>query len=100
MTKSTANIGDIRGPLTIDRHLEKLDLTRYELSKRTKIGYQTIDYYKNKVVRYDSYVIGRNCAALDCDVSDIIAYESEKNNTAGELFCPVLYGQHKKSPLW
>ena len=62
--------------LTIDSYLKKRGLTRYELAKRTGIGYQTIDdYYKNKVIRYDSYVLDRICAALDCEISDIISYE-------------------------
>jgi len=37
--------------------------------------YQIIDnYYKNKVKRYDSYVLDRICEALGCDISDIIEY--------------------------
>ncbi|MBR4910203.1 MAG: helix-turn-helix transcriptional regulator [Clostridia bacterium] len=44
-----------------------------QLSKRTEIQYQIIDnYYKNKVVRYDSYVLERICSSLNCDISDII----------------------------
>ena len=31
-------------------------------------------YYKNKVVRYDSYIIDKICAALDCNISDLIEY--------------------------
>lgn len=64
--------------LTLDRYLDGHGITRYELSKRTGIGFQTIDdYYKNKVVRYDSYVLDRICEALDCDVCDIIKFEKE-----------------------
>ena len=61
--------------LTIDQYLEKCGMTRYELSKRTAIEFQTIDrYYKNRVVRYDSYILDRICAALDCSLCDIIEY--------------------------
>ena len=61
--------------LTIDKYLEKENITRYELAKRTGIRFQIIDnYYKNKVVRYDSYVLDRICTALNCDISDIIEY--------------------------
>lgn len=61
--------------LTIDKYLEKENITRYELAKRTGIRFQIIDnYYKNKVVRYDSYVLDRICVALNCDISDIIEY--------------------------
>ena len=61
--------------LTIDKYLEKCKITRYELAKRTDVKFQTIDrYYKNRVVRYDSYILDRICKALDCNLSDIIEY--------------------------
>ena len=61
--------------ITLDKTLQKLNVSRYELSKRTKIQYQIIDnYYKNKIKRYDSYVLERICEALDCDIGDIIEY--------------------------
>lgn len=62
--------------LTLDKALKKYDLTRYELAKRTGIQYQIIDkYYKNKVKRYDSYVLERICDAIGCQISDIIEYK-------------------------
>ncbi len=61
--------------LTLDSALEKRNMTRYELAKRTGIQYQVIDnYYKNKVKRYDSFVLDRICDALDCDIQDIVTY--------------------------
>jgi len=64
--------------LTLKEALEKLNISRYELSKRTGIQYQVIDnYYKNRIKRYDSFVLERICEALNCDVSDIIKYEKE-----------------------
>ncbi len=64
--------------ITLDKTLEKLNVSRYELAKRTKIQYQVIDnYYKNKVKRYDGYVLDRICEALDCDISDIVEYKKE-----------------------
>lgn len=61
--------------LVLEKALKKQNISRYELSKRTGIQYQIIDnYYKNKVVRYDSYVLDRICQALDCDIKDIIEY--------------------------
>lgn len=64
--------------LTIDKMLEKRGITRYELAKRTEIKFQTIDrYYKNRVIRYDSYILDRICEVLECNVSDIIEYVKE-----------------------
>lgn len=62
--------------LTLKEVLEKTKVSRYELSKRTGIQYQIIDnYYKNKVKRYDSFVLERICEALNCDIKDIIQYK-------------------------
>lgn len=59
--------------LVLDKYLESIQMTRYELSRRTDIQYQTIDrYYKNQVVRYDSYILLKICLALQCEVGDII----------------------------
>ena len=64
--------------LTIDKYLREHGITRYELAKRTEVKFQTIDrYYKNRVVRYDSYILDRICAALDCSLSDVIDYVRE-----------------------
>ena len=67
--------------LTIDKYLSERGITRYELAKRTDIKFQTIDrYYKNRVVRYDSYILDRICEALGCSLCDIIEYV--KDDTA------------------
>ena len=64
--------------LTIDKYLGKCGITRYELAKRTEVKFQTIDrYYKNRVVRYDSYILDRICQALGCDLTEIIEYVKE-----------------------
>lgn len=64
--------------LKIDKYLSERGITRYELSKRTDIKFQTLDrYYKNIVVRYDSYILDRICAALECNISDIIEYTKD-----------------------
>ena len=61
--------------LTIDKYLKEHGITRYELAKRTEVKFQTIDrYYKNRVVRYDGYILDRICAALDCELCDVIEY--------------------------
>ena len=67
--------GDNMVRIRLDKTLENLNISRYELAKRTGIQYQIIDnYYKNKVKRYDNYVIDRICFALNCDVNDIVEY--------------------------
>ena len=64
--------------LTIDKYIDNNSITRYELCKRTGIRFHIIDnYYKNKVVRYDSDVLDRICTALECDISDIIEYTNK-----------------------
>ena len=65
--------------LTIDKMLEKRGITRYELAKRTEIKFQTIDrYYKNRVIRYDSYILDSICTVLECNVSDILEYVKDE----------------------
>ena len=66
--------------ICLDKILTKANISRYELAKRTGIRYQIIDnYYKNKVVRYDSFVLDKICFALNCDISDIIEYSKDKS---------------------
>lgn len=66
--------------LTLDKYLEKRGVTRYELAKRIDVKFQTIDrYYKNRVVRYDSYILDRICEALDCNPCDIIEYVKDND---------------------
>ena len=65
--------------LTIDKYLKEHGMTRYELAKRTDVKFQTIDrYYKNRVIRYDSYILDRICAALECQPCDIIEYVKDE----------------------
>lgn len=62
--------------ISLDEKLQELGMTRYELSKITEIKYQTIDnYYKNRVIRYDSEILLKICRALDCPIGDIIKIE-------------------------
>jgi len=67
--------------LILDKYLDKRGITRYELAKRTEVKFQTIDrYYKNRVVRYDSFILDRICAVLECTLSDIIEYVKDEEN--------------------
>lgn len=61
--------------LILDDYLNKKEISRYELAKRTGVQYQIVDnYYKNKIVRYDSYILNKFCETLGCDISDLVAY--------------------------
>lgn len=65
--------------LTVDQYLDSHGITRYELAKRTGIRFQVIDkYYKNKVVRYDSYLLEKFCDALGCGITDLIEYRPDE----------------------
>ena len=64
--------------ITLFEALENSNISRYELSKRTGIRYHIIDnYYKNKVIRYDSFVLNKICTALYCKIEYIIKFEKE-----------------------
>ncbi len=59
--------------LKLDKTLKNMNISRYELAKRTGIMYHIIDnYYKNKITRYDNIVLSKIITALDCDITDII----------------------------
>ena len=63
--------------LTLDVYLDKRGISRYYVSEKTGIRYDTINkYYRNRVVRYDSYVLAKICDVLKCDISDIIHYQA------------------------
>lgn len=62
--------------LCLAEYLDAHGISRYELSKKTGIGYPTIDsYYKNKVLRYDATNLAKILEALDCDLGDILTVE-------------------------
>ncbi len=64
--------------ICLDKTLDKLNLTRYELAKRSGIQYQIVDnYYKNRVRRYDSFLLEKFCSVLNCGICDIIEYVKE-----------------------
>lgn len=64
--------------LTLKEYMDACGMTRYRLALLTEIRYHIIDgYYKNKVVRYDSYVLDRICGALGCEIKDILQYTKD-----------------------
>ena len=65
--------------LTLDKYLNARGISRYYLSEHAGIRYDTINkYYRNRVVRYDSYILTKICDVLKCDISDIICYCEEE----------------------
>lgn len=65
--------------LTLNKYIDENNISRYALSQKTGIRYQIIDnYYKNKVVRYDSDVLNKICNALNCQISDILYFDKDK----------------------
>ena len=64
--------------MTLDKVLKERGMSRYRLAQLTGMQFQVIDkYYKNKLVRYDSYVLDKFCEALNCQIGDIIEYTAE-----------------------
>lgn len=68
--------------LCLAEYLDAHGISRYELAKRTGIGYPTIDnYYKGKIVRLDLFTMGKILDALDCDLEDILLVEQGTKKT-------------------
>ena len=69
--------------LTLREVLDRNGITRYELAKRTGIRFHIVDnYYKNKVVRYDSDLLNRMCNALHCGISDLLEYREDSDGSS------------------
>lgn len=59
--------------------LGKKKMTRKKLSELTGIRANTVcDLYNEKVKKLDIEALNRICIVLNCDVSDLIVFENEK----------------------
>ena len=88
--------------LTLDTALQERGITRYELAKRTEIRYPIIDnYYKNKVTRYDSYVLRASAMRSTAKSAIFLSIQIEKNRMSWRFFCVFLnftyWQKHTKS---
>ncbi len=62
----------------LDRLLTERGMTRYRLAQLTGIKYQTIDnYYKNRVQRFDSYILSQICKVLQCSIGELLEYRED-----------------------
>ncbi len=64
--------------ICLDELLEKSDLNRFSLSKKSGVSYQVITrYYKNQTHKYDADTLVKLCIALECGIGDLIKIEEE-----------------------
>ena len=48
----------------------------YKLSKLTGLKYDVIlRYYRDQIIKYDSFVLAKLCYTLNCSISDLLKYE-------------------------
>lgn len=53
--------------------MEKKDVSKNQLCRMTGLAYSALQrYYKSELKRVDLDVISRICAALNCEISDIM----------------------------
>lgn len=53
--------------------MQKKDISKTSLCKMTNIAFNSLQrYYKSDIKRVDLDVISRLCAALECEITDII----------------------------
>ena len=75
-TREGAGMGKVF--LTLDDYIDKRGITRYALSESTGIRYDTINkYYRNRVTRFDGYILAKICDALQCELAQILTYLPE-----------------------
>ncbi len=71
--------------ITLKERLEEKGMTRYRLAQLSGISFPTVDkYYKNKVARYDGYILSQFCAVLDCGVGDLLRYTADGEAAASK----------------
>ncbi|URZ06803.1 helix-turn-helix domain-containing protein [Clostridium felsineum] len=63
----------------LDKTLDSMELTRYWLSKKTGIDNNTLGkIYNNTAKQIKLETLEKICVSLNCNLSDIIEYVSDK----------------------
>ncbi len=64
--------------LRLEVLLTERKMSRYRLAKLMGTDFQTIDkYYKNTLIRYDSFLLASMCEALNCKIEDLLVLAEE-----------------------
>ena len=64
--------------LRLEVLLTERKMNRYRLAKLMGTDFQTIDkYYKNTLIRYDSFLLASMCEALNCKIEDLLVLAEE-----------------------
>ena len=68
--------------------LDSCGITRNRLKTLTGVKYEVIDrYYRNHVERVDLDFIAKVCYVLNCNVNDLLEYESPELKSVYSKFC-------------
>ena len=64
--------------LRLEVLLTERKMSRYRLAKLMGTDFQTIDkYYKNTLIRYDSFLLASMCESLNCKIEDLLVLAEE-----------------------
>ena len=75
--------------LRLEVLLTERKMSRYRLAKLMGTDFQTIDkYYKNTLIRYDSFLLASMCEALNCKIEDLLVLAEELHKKSAELPAP------------
>lgn len=67
--------------IKLDRLIKEKEISKNKLSHKAEMQRSQINMYcKNEVTRLDTAVLARICAALECDLSDLLEYIPPKKD--------------------
>jgi putative transcriptional regulator len=75
------NYGSIE--LQIGKKMKEKNISCYQMSKLTGLRYEVVKrYYNNSIYRIDLDVLSRMLYILECDISEIMIYNSQNMDNA------------------